>query len=150
MAKNKTLDQLLLLFSAVLFIVGLLWLIGFLENRRVPESTGFFLVANLIVLLGLTWNGVAWFSRTPRFWVFQMSWILVHTVVAVAWAYSGYWVELCVLALPLECYLHYRVGKSRVPHFSCFWEKWEKTTHDSELERFNHQRFRGSTSRKIG
>lgn len=114
MAKNKTLDQLFLLFSAVLFIVGLLWLIGFLENRRVPERTGFFLVANLIVLLGLTWNGVAWFGRAPRFWVFQMSWILVHVVVAVAWAYSGYWVELCVVALPLECYIHYRVGKSRL------------------------------------
>jgi hypothetical protein len=114
MRKNKTLDQLFLLVSAILFIAGLLWLIDFLEIQRVPERIGFFLVVNLIVLLGLTWNGVAWFSRTPGLWAFQISWIVLHCIIAVAWAYSGYWVELCVLALPLECYLHYRVGRRRL------------------------------------
>jgi hypothetical protein len=114
MPKNKTLDQLVLLLSAMLFIVGLLWLIDLLETRRVPERIGFFLVVNLIVLIGLTWNGVAWFGRTSRFWAFQISWIVFHSIIAAVWAYSGYWVELCVLVLPLECYLHYRIGKSRL------------------------------------
>jgi hypothetical protein len=112
MARNKIVDQLLLLISAVVFICGMLWIINFMQGRSVPERMGFFILMNVIVGFILIWNGVLWFRRTPRFWIFQTLWVALHAAIAFAWASSGWWVELCVLVLPLECYLNFKIAQS--------------------------------------
>ena len=114
MSRNKALDQLLLLAAAVALIAGIFWLIDFMEGRGASERMGFFILTCVLVAFITTWNGVAWFRRTPRFWLFHTVWIVLHTVISITWAYSGKWVELCVVTAPLESYLYYRLGKYRL------------------------------------
>jgi hypothetical protein len=110
---SKVRDQGVLLVSAIAFVTIVLWLISLMETKGISEKIGFFCLANLIVTFGLTWQGIVWFRRAPHFWSFQLLWVVAHCCLAAAWARSGYWVELCVFALPLECYIYYRVGKRK-------------------------------------
>jgi len=111
---KKSLDQLWLLATAVVFIVGVLCLIDFMEKVGVHERVEFYILANVIVCFILTWIGAAWFRRAQRFWFFHAGWIVLHAIVAVAWAFSGRWVELCVFVLPLEAYVYAKVAKYRL------------------------------------
>jgi len=114
MTRSKMLDQLLLLLAAIAVIIGMLWLIDFMEKRAVSESIGFFVLANLLVLFGITWSGVVWFRRTPRLWMFRGAWIVVHAAIALVWAYLGRRVELGVLILALKPFVHYKIGMRRL------------------------------------
>ena len=114
MTKSKTLDQLILLFTAIVVIIGLMWLVTFLDAHGVSERIGFFIIVNIVLLIFiLTWQGYCFFRRTPRFWRFHAGWVLVHVIVSAVWAHSGNRVELCALTAPLEIYLYLRVGRYR-------------------------------------
>jgi hypothetical protein len=114
MARSKTLDQLFLLFTAIAFIVGLLWLYSFLNRHEFSNKMSFFMGYNALMLFVLTWQGLVLFRRMPRFLLFHGSWVVAHIVIAVIWARSGYLVELCALALPLEAYLYFIISRDRL------------------------------------
>jgi hypothetical protein len=113
MPRNKNLDQLFLLIAALAVISGLFWLINFMDRRGVSERMGFFVILSISVAFILTWYAVVSFRRTPGFWRFYIIWMIAHAAIAVAWAYSGYWIELCVLVLPLEAYAYVKIAKYR-------------------------------------
>jgi hypothetical protein len=114
MARSKTLDQFFLLFTAIILIVGLLWLYSFLDHRGFSNKMSFFIGYNALMMFVLTWQGLALFRRTPRFWLLHGSWVVAHIVIAMIWARSGYLVELCALVLPLEAYLYYIISRDRL------------------------------------
>lgn len=114
MAKSKTLDQFFLLLTAFAFIVGLIWLNSFLNHRGFTNKMSFFIGYNAMMGFVMTWQGLALFRRMPGFWLFHGSWAIVHIVIAIIWARSGYLVELCVLVLPLEAYLYYVISRDRL------------------------------------
>ena len=114
MARSKTLDQFFLLFTAIAFVVGLLWLYSFLDHRGFSNRMSFFIVYNALMVFVVTWQGLVLFHRTPGFWLFHGSWVVAHIVIATIWARSGYLVELCALVLPLEAYLYYIISRDRL------------------------------------
>jgi len=75
---------------------------------------GFFVLMNLGEGFVLTWQGVAFFRRTPGFWLFHAYWVLVHALIYGIWGHSGNRIELCVVTLPLESYWYWRIGKNRL------------------------------------
>jgi len=114
MARSKILDQFFLLITAIAFIVGLLWLYSFLDHRGFSNKMTFFIGYNALMGFVLIWQGLVLFRRMPGFWLFHGSWAIVHIVLAIIWARSGYLVELCALVLPLEAYLYYVVSRDRL------------------------------------
>src|SRR5579864_4969303 len=113
MPASKARDQLLLLLAAIAIIVGLYWLISFLQHQGAQDRMGFFIVFNLLEGMVLTWQAVSSFRHTPRFWLLFGCWVTAHTIAYAAWGYSGYRIELCVVVLPLEHYGYYRIARSR-------------------------------------
>lgn len=114
MKRQKLLDQVLLLAVALSVISGLFWLIRFMDHRGISERTGFFISANVFLSFILTWNAIVSFGRTPRFWAYHAIWMSIHAAIAVGWAYSGAWMELCVVVLPFEAFMYYKVMKHRL------------------------------------
>ncbi len=114
MARSKILDQFFLLITAIAFIVGLLWLYSFLDHRGFSNKMTFFIGYNALMGFVLIWQGLVLFRRMPGFCLFHGSWAIVHIVLAIIWARSGYLVELCALVLPLEAYLYYVVSRDRL------------------------------------
>jgi hypothetical protein len=114
MPRNKGLDQFMLLFVGVAMTVGVVWLWSFLEHHGIPDRMGFFIVFNIGEFFILTWQAVPSFRHIPRFWLSYGCWAVAHTIAYVVWGYSGYRIELCVVALPLEHYVCYRIARSRL------------------------------------
>jgi hypothetical protein len=114
MHHKKSLDQIFLLVVAFTVIAGLYSLITFIDQRGISESTGFFITANVFLSFILTWNAKVSFGRTPRFWEYHVMWMFVHAAIAVVWGYSGFWIELCVVFLPLEAYVYYKAMNYRL------------------------------------
>jgi FtsH-binding integral membrane protein len=110
---SKARDQLLLLLAAIALIVGLYWIVSFMENRGIPDKLGFFIVFNILEGIVLTWQAVSSFAHTPRFWLLFGCWAIAHSTAYAVWGYSGYRIEFCVAVLPLEHYLYYRILRSR-------------------------------------
>jgi len=113
MSRSKNLDQLLLFLAALAVISVLFLLIELMDRRGVSERIGFFVILSISLAFILTWYAVVSFRRTPGFWRFYIIWMIAHAAIAVAWAYSGYWIELCVLILPLEAYAYVKIAKYR-------------------------------------
>jgi hypothetical protein len=113
MPRSKAFDQTMLLLTAVVFIILAYWLVSFMEHRGIPDRMGFFIAFNLGVGFVLTWQGIAFFRRTPKFWLFHGCWAIVHICVYGIWGYSGNRIELCAFTLLLEAYLYYRIAKGR-------------------------------------
>ena len=112
--RSKALDQLLLLLAATGFAVAVYWLISLMQHRGIPDKMGFFVLMNLGEGFILTWQGVAFFRRTPGFWLFHAYWVLVHILVYGIWGHSGNRIELCVVTLPLEAYWYWRIARDRL------------------------------------
>ena len=114
MRRTKLVDQVILLVVALTVIAGLFWLISSMDRRGISERMGFFISANVFLSFILTWNAKVSFGRTPSFWAHHVIWMSIHAVIAVVWAYSGFWIELCVVLLPLEAYVYYKVTNYRL------------------------------------
>jgi hypothetical protein len=112
--RSKALDQLFLLLAAMAFTVVGYWLWSFMEHHGIPDRMGFFIAMNLTEVFILTWQGVAFFRRTPGFWLFHSYWVLVHILIYVAWGHSGNRIELCVVTLPLEAYWYWYIARNRL------------------------------------
>jgi len=113
MPRKKNLDQLFLFIAALAVISGLFWLITFMDHRGVSERMVFFVISTIFLSFILTWYAIVSFRRTRGFWRFYIIWMTAHAAIAIGWAYSGYWIELCVLVLPLEAYAYVKIAKYR-------------------------------------
>lgn len=113
MPRSKNLDQLFMLLAALSVISVLFLLIELMDRRGVSETMGFFVIFNISVAFVLTWYAVVSFRRTRGFWNFYIAWMVAHAAIAAAWAYSGYWIELCALVLPIEAYAYGKIAKCR-------------------------------------
>jgi hypothetical protein len=115
MARGKVQDQFYLLLAAIVFTLGTMSLIFFLDDHGVPDRLGFFILFNgAFFVFCITWFGVAFFRRTPNFWLFHVGWIIVHTCVCILWVRSAFWVELCVLTMPVETYCYFKISRRRL------------------------------------
>src|SRR5690242_8544660 len=114
MTRSKAQDQLYLLLAAIAFILATMWLILFLNNHGISERLGFFILFNgAFFVFGITWVGVTLFRRIPNFWVFHVGWVVAHTCLCILWVRSAFWVELCVLTMPIEWYCYFRISRTR-------------------------------------
>ena len=113
MPRSKPLDQFLLLLAGIAMSVGAFWFWSFTEHRAIPNRMAFFIFFNAGQFFVLTWQAVASFRSTPRFWLWYGCWAIAHTIACMAWGYSGYRIELCIVVLPLEHYLYYRIARYR-------------------------------------
>lgn len=113
MPKSKVFDQLLLLLAGIAMSIAGFWFWSFVEHRGISNKMSFFIFFNIGEGFVLTWQAIASFRNTRGFWLMYGCWALAHTIAYVAWGYSGHRIELCVVVLPLEHYLYYRVARYR-------------------------------------